>query len=77
MYPAVAQLGVVEVDLLGSFAGLAGDAGHRLAGLLALLDFLQDYVGGLEVLVEEVVKLLFQEVSDKLCHCRAVRSHIA
>ncbi len=77
MDAAVAQLGVVEVYLLGAFAGLTGDSGHGLAGLLALLDFAQDYVGCVEVLVEVVVKLLLEEVADEFRHSGPVWPHVA
>ena len=66
MDTAVAQLAVVEVGLLGPFAGQLCHPGDGLALLLALLDFLKEDVGRVGVAVQIVVNLLFHEVAHEL-----------
>ena len=63
---AVAQLAVVQIGLLATFAGQLCHAGHGLAFAFAVLHLLQDDVGHVGILVQVVVHLLLDEVADEL-----------
>ena len=63
---AVAQLAVVQIGFLGTFAGQLGNAGNGFALFFALLNLLQDDVGNLQVLVEIVVYVFLDEITYEL-----------
>ena len=77
MYAAVEEFLVVDTDFFSFFAGQFCDAGHRLALAFAFLNFFQDNIGDVEVLMEIVVKLFFDEIADEFCYRRASRCHFA
>ena len=65
---AVAQLAVVERDLLGRLARLLLDARDGLALLLVLDDLLLQRLRRLGVLVQVVVEVLAQEIDHEVAH---------
>ena len=73
VHVAVAQLFVVEVGLFGAFAGQFRHAGNGFALFLALLNFLLHDFRHVEVLVQVVVHLLFDEVAHKLVDTHAAQ----
>ena len=73
MNAAVAQLSVVQVGFFCSFAGQLRDAGHRFAVALALLNLLQHHFCRIEILMQVVVNLFFDEVADKLIYAYAAQ----
>lgn len=77
MYAAVEEFLVVDTDLFSLFAGEFCYAGHRLALALAFLNFFEDNIGDVEVLMEIVVELFFDEITDEFGYRRASRCHFA
>ena len=74
--PAVAQLAIVEVGLLGALTRQLGNAGHGLALVLALLYLVFQHVGYiLFVNVQIVVDLALHEVADILVYGLATGFH--
>ena len=61
---AVAELAVVQADLLGALAGGLLDAGYFLAFLLVGLDFCLQDADRFGVLVQVIVQMLFQNIED-------------
>ena len=76
VHAAVAQLAVVQVHLLGAFTRKFGDSGHGFALTLALLYLFEEHLRGVEILVKEVVKFLFQEIADVFRYCRTFGTHV-
>ena len=77
MHAAVAQLAVVEIHFLGALAGQFCHSGHGLALAFAVLNLLEHHLGGLEILVEEVIELLLEEVAYEFGDCGSFGTHIA
>ena len=73
---AVAQLAVVERDLLGRLAGLLLDARDGLALLLVLDDLLLEHLRRLGMLVQVVVEVLAQELHDEVADRGARLRHL-
>ena len=66
----------MQIGFLGTIAGQFGDAGHRLALALALLDFtLYDFCYIL-MDVQVVVNLLLDEVTYIFINAFAIRRHL-
>ena len=63
MDAAVAELAVVEISLLGTLTGEFGNARHRLALALALLDLILQNLSHILVDMEIVVYFLLQEIA--------------
>ena len=66
MDAAVSQFAVMQVGLLGTLTGLLGYAGYLLALLLGLQDLLEDDIGHLGILVQQVIDLLLDKITYKL-----------
>ena len=76
MDAAIAQLAVVEVRLLGTLTSQFGNARHRLALTLALLDFILQNLSHVLVDMQIVIHLLLQEIAHILVDgFAAIRSH--
>ena len=68
---AIAELLVVKIRLLSPFARQLRHARHSLALLLALLHFLEEHFGDVEMAVQEIINLLLDKVAYELIHADA------
>ena len=70
---AVAQFLVVQTGFLGALTCQLGHAGNGFTLLFALLDFLLNDFGNIQIFVQKVVDLLFDEVAYKLIDAHAAQ----
>ena len=73
---AITQLPVVQVGFLGAFTCQFGHSGNGFAFFFRILYLLQHDFGYIGMFVEEIVYLLFYEVTHELIYCDASRRHI-
>ena len=71
MNAAVAQLTVVQVCLLRTFARQLGDTGNRLALLFTLYNFLLKHFCNVQILVQVIVNVCLDEVTHELVDTHA------
>ena len=70
---AIAQLAVVQVGFLGTFAGQFGDTGNGLALFLGVLNLLEHHFGHQRIFVQVVVYFGLDEVAHVFVYRRAGR----
>ena len=75
MDTAIAKFTVMQVRLLGTLASQFGHTGHGLSFPFRRSNLLEHGVGNLRILVQEIVHLLFDEITHIFIHRHSVRTH--